>query len=49
VLPGQEVVDLVREDELLDLDVSLAEGFRERNGLAERDVAVVVAVDEEDG
>src|SRR5438105_14778613 len=45
----EEVVHLIGEDELLELDVLLAQTPREVNHLAEGDVAVVVALYEEDG
>src|ERR1035437_5527400 len=40
----QEAVDLVGQDELLEIHTLLAERIRERDGLAEVDVAIVVAV-----
>src|SRR5258707_8612322 len=40
---GEEGVDLVGDDELLDLDAVLAQVFDEADGLPEGDVAVVVA------
>src|SRR4051812_27031103 len=46
---GEEGVDLVGHNELLDRDASLAEVLDKADGLAEGDVAVVVAVDHEDG
>src|ERR1044072_7485404 len=45
----EKVMHFVREDELLELDVLLAEPPREVNHLAEGDVAVVVALNQKDG
>src|SRR5262249_47399091 len=45
----QDVVDLVGEDELLEGHALLPERLGEVHALAEGDVPVVVAVDEEDG
>src|SRR5205814_4844224 len=47
VSPEQEVMDLVREYELLDGNASLAQLVRERDRLGEGHVAIVVTVDEQ--
>src|SRR5439155_1646657 len=43
----QEIVDVVREDQQLDVDLLLPQGARELHRLAELHVAVVVAVDQQ--
>src|SRR5205085_4028213 len=48
VLVAQEVVYLVGEDELLKLNVLLAQAAHERDRLTESDVAIIVAVNQED-
>ena len=44
----QEPVDFIGEDELLEFDALLSEGSSERHGLGEGDVAIVIALDEQD-
>src|SRR5437867_2608929 len=43
----QEVVHLVRKDEQLDVDPPLPQLLGEMNGLVERDVAIVVALNQQ--
>src|ERR1017187_1966850 len=43
----QEAVDLVGQDELLEIDALLAQRIGERDGLAEVDVTIVIAVDQQ--
>ena len=45
----KKIVDVVGKDELLDLDAFFAKASREVYGLREIDVAVVVAVNKQDG
>src|ERR687884_1378615 len=46
---AQEIVHLVGKDQLLELDVALAQPAHQLDGLIEGDVAVVVAVDQQHG
>jgi len=46
---GEEAVDFVREDEFLEVDTLFSERFDERDCLVEGHVAIVIAVDEQDG
>src|SRR5260370_14152912 len=49
ILMQQKIVDVIGENELLDLDALLAEACDEIHSLGEIDVAVIVAVNEQDG
>src|SRR6185437_3139830 len=49
VVMQDEIVDLVREDELVDGDAASAEGVGETRSLLVGDVGIVIAVNEEDG
>ena len=44
----QEAVDLIGEDKLFKLDTLAPERTRQRHGLGEGDVAVIIALDEQD-
>lgn len=48
-LVGEKAVDFIREDELLELDVLFAQGFDKGDCLMERYVAIVVAMNQQDG
>ena len=45
----EEIVNFVGKNELFELDILFAQGFGEIDGFGEGDVAVVVALDEENG
>src|SRR5579871_511960 len=44
--PEQEVMDLVRENDLLDVNVLAAQALNQVSGLGERNVAVIIAMHE---
>lgn len=46
---SEKAVDFIREDELLKIDALLAEGFHQCDSLMERNIAIVIAMDEQDG
>ena len=46
---GQETVDFVGKDELLKIDALFTQSFDERDSLVEGNVAIVIAVDQQNG
>ena len=44
----EETVDLIGEDEFLEFDTLFAQSLNERDGLVERHIAIVIAVNEQD-
>jgi hypothetical protein len=46
---GQKIVDLVGKNELIEFHALFAEGVHERDGFAEGHVAVIVAVNQQNG
>ena len=45
---GEEAVDLIGENEFLEFDALFAKRFDQRHGLVERDITIVIAMDQQD-